>query len=120
MGDLIKIEVVTRPGKLEDLKDALAEIGITGMTVTQVYGCGSQKGHTEVYRGTEYAVNLLPKVKVETVVKESEMKAVMDVMRNTLRTGKLGDGKIFVYPIQNAIRIRTGEEGTMAVGEKKE
>jgi len=116
---ITKIEIITRPNKLEELKEALNSIGVTGMTVTQVYGCGLQKGHTEVYRGTEYTVNLLPKVKVEIVVCDVPVQTVLDVATKTLRTGKIGDGKIFVYPIENAVRIRTGEEGDIAIQDPK-
>ena len=120
MTNLTKIDIITRPDKLEVLKEALNEIGVAGMTVTQVYGCGLQKGHKEVYRGMEYDINLTPKVKVETVVCEIPVERVLEVAKKVLKTGKIGDGKIFVYKIENAIRIRTGEEGAMAVGEKKE
>jgi len=115
MRKITKIEIITRPSKLEELKEALNEIGVTGMTVTQVYGCGLTKGHTEVYRGKEYTVNLLPKVKVETVVCEVPVEKVLEAAKRVLRTGQIGDGKIFVYPIENAVRIRTGEEGDIAI-----
>jgi nitrogen regulatory protein P-II 1 len=110
-----KIEIITRPDKLEELKEAMYAIGVTGMTVSQVFGCGLSKGHTEVYRGQEYAINLLPKVKVEIVVCEVPVEAVLEAAKKACRTGKIGDGKIFVYTIENAVRIRTGEEGDIAI-----
>lgn len=112
---LTKIDIITRPNKLDELKDALNEIGVTGMTVSQVYGCGLQKGHKEVYRGTEYNINLVPKVKIETVVCEVPVRTVVETAKRVLHTGKIGDGKIFVYEIQNAVKIRTGEEGPIAI-----
>lgn len=112
---LTKIDIITRPSKLDELKDALNEIGVTGMTVSQVYGCGLQKGHKEVYRGAEYNINLVPKVKIETVVCEVPVRTVIEVAKRVLRTGKVGDGKIFVYELQNAVKIRTGEEGSIAI-----
>lgn len=115
MRKMTKIEIITRPNKLEELKEALNDIGVTGMTVSQVYGCGLTKGHTEIYRGREYTINLLPKIKVETVVCEIPVEKVLATAKTVLRTGQLGDGKIFVYPIENAIRIRTGEEGDIAI-----
>jgi nitrogen regulatory protein P-II 1 len=115
MRKMTKIDIITRPGKLEELKEAMYAIGVTGMTVSQVFGCGLQKGHTEVYRGQEYAINLLPKIKIEIVVCEVPVEAVLEAAKKACRTGKIGDGKIFVYPIENAIRIRTGEEGDIAI-----
>lgn len=115
MRKITKIEIITRPSKLEELKDALNEIGVTGMTVSQVYGCGLTKGHTEIYRGKEYTINLLPKIKVETVVCEVPVEKVLEAAQKVLRTGEIGDGKIFIYPIENAVRIRTGEEGDIAI-----
>lgn len=115
MKEITKIEIITRPGKLEELKEALSEIGVTGMTVSQVFGCGLQKGHTEVYRGKEYTINLLAGIKIEIVVCEVPVATVVDTVKKICRTGKIGDGKIFVYPIQNAVRIRTGEEGDIAI-----
>ncbi len=115
MQPMTKIDIITRPEKLEDLKVAMNKIGVTGMTVTQVYGCGLTKGHTEVYRGQEYSVNLVPKVKIEIVVCEVPVERVLEAAKLACRTGKIGDGKIFVYPITNAIRIRTGEEGDIAI-----
>jgi len=120
MHKITKIEIITRPSKLDELKDALAEIGVTGMTVSQVYGCGLTKGHTEIYRGKEYTINLVPKVKVETVVCEVPVEVVLETAKRVLRTGEIGDGKIFVYPLENAVRIRTGEEGDIAIMDPKE
>ncbi len=115
MRKLTKIEIITRPDKLDELKDSLNSIGVTGMTVSQVYGCGLTKGHTEVYRGKEYTINLLPKVKIETVVCEVPVELVLETAKRVCRTGEIGDGKIFVYSLENAIRIRTGEEGDIAI-----
>jgi len=120
MRKLTKIEIITRPSKLEELKEALNEIGVTGMTVSQVYGCGLTKGHTEIYRGKEYTINLLPKIKIETVVCEVPVEKVLEAAQKVLRTGEIGDGKIFVYALENAIRIRTGEEGDIAIMEPKD
>ena len=121
---ITKIDIVTRPSKLEELKDALNAIGVLGMTVSQVYGCGLQKGHKEVYRGHEYEVNLVPKIKVETVVCEVPVEKVLEVAQKVLRTGNFGDGKIFVYELSDAVRIRTGHRGPEAImdipGEKRE
>lgn len=115
MKKITKIDVITRPGKLEELKEALGTIGVTGMTVSQVFGCGLQKGHTEVYRGKEYNINLLPGIKIEIVVCEVPVETVVETVKKICRTGKVGDGKIFIYPIENAVRIRTGEEGDIAI-----
>ena len=115
MSNMTKIEIITRPEKLEALKEGMNQIGVTGMTVTQVLGYGLQKGHREVYRGTEYAVNLVPKVKIEIVVCEVPVKKVIETAKTVCRTGHVGDGKIFVYSIDNAVRIRTGEEGDQAI-----
>lgn len=112
---ITKIDIITRPEKLESLKDALNEIGVLGMTVSQVYGCGTQKGHKEVYRGREYEINLLPKIKIETVVCEIPVERVLEVAQKILRTGKFGDGKIFVYELSDAVRIRTGQRGAEAI-----
>ena len=125
MGEKItKIDIITRSSKLEELKDALNEIGVLGMTVSQVYGCGLQKGHKEVYRGKTYDVNLVPKIKLETVVCEVPVEKVLEVAQKDLRTGKFGDGKIFVYELADAVRIRTGHRGVDAIkdipGEKAE
>ena len=115
MKKMTKIEIITRPEKLESLKAAMNEIGVMGMTVTQVLGYGLQKGHREVYRGTEYTVYLVPKVKVEIVVCEVPVEIVIDTAKKVCRTGNVGDGKIFIYGIDNAVRIRTGEEGDSAI-----
>ena len=105
--------------EIEDLKEALNKIGVLGMTVSQVYGCGLQKGHTEVYRGKEYSINLTPKVKVETVVCEVPVEKVLETAEKVLKTGHVGDGKIFVYQIDNAVRIRTGVSGAEAIMDEK-
>lgn len=112
---LTKVDIITRTSKFEELKEALNEIGITGMTVTQVLGCGMQKGITEMYRGTPVEINLLPKVKVEIVVCEVPVEKVIETAKKVLYTGKIGDGKIFIYAVQNVIKIRTGEEGVSAL-----
>ena len=104
-----KIEAVIRPSKLEEVKDALGKLGVYGMTVSQVLGCGLQKGRTEVYRGHEYSINLLPKVRLEIIVVDDVLYKVIDVITKAARTGEVGDGKIFVLPVENAIRIRTGD-----------
>ncbi len=119
MREITKIEIITRPEKLEELKAAMNAIKVTGMTVSQVYGCGLQKGHKEIYRGKEVAVNLVPKVKVETVVCEVPVEKVLSVVKQVCRTGQVGDGKIFVYPLSNAVRIRTGEDGEAAIIESR-
>jgi nitrogen regulatory protein P-II 1 len=110
-----KIELITRPEKLEEVKEALNELEIHGMTVSMVSGCGLQKGKKEVYRGTTYDINLLPKVKVEIVVKDADVDRVCGLVIEKVRTGKIGDGKIFIFDVQDAIRIRTGEHGDSAV-----
>lgn len=112
---LTKVDIITRPAKFDELKEALNDLGITGMTVTQVLGCGMQKGITEMYRGVPMAINLLPKVKVEMVVCEVPVEKVIEVAKEVLRTGEVGDGKIFVYPVENVIKVRTGEEGVKAL-----
>ena len=112
---ITKIDIITRPNKLEELKDALNKIGVLGMTVSQVYGCGLQRGHKEIYRGKEYDVNLVPKIKLETVVCEIPVEKVLEVAQKVLRTGKFGDGKIFVYELSDAVRIRTGQRGAEAI-----
>jgi nitrogen regulatory protein P-II 1 len=104
-----KIEAILRPNKFDDVKDALHEIGIQGMTVTDVRGFGRQKGHTEMYRGTEYAVDFLPKIKIELVVPDENLRLVIETILRSAQTGQLGDGKIFVSNIDQALRIRTGE-----------
>jgi len=110
-----KIECITRPLKLEAIKDALGDLGIVGMTVTEVRGCGKQRGRTERYRGAEYVVSLLPKVKIEIVVKDEQVEDVVKAILTAARTGEIGDGKIFVLPVDQAIRIRTGESGEDAI-----
>ena len=110
-----KIEAIIKPFKLEDVKDALADIEISGMTITEVKGYGRQQGHTELYRGAEYIVDFLPKVKVELVVKEDDVDAALNAIANAAKTGKIGDGKIFVSSVEKTIRIRTGEEDEEAV-----
>jgi nitrogen regulatory protein PII len=110
-----KIEAIIKPFKLEDVKEALSEIGIQGMTVTEVKGFGRQKGHTEIYRGSEYTVDFLPKVKIEIVVDDARASEVVDTIVKTANTGKIGDGKVFVSPVEEAVRIRTGDRGNDAV-----
>ena len=110
-----KVEAIIKPFKLEDVKEALSEIGIQGMTVTEVKGFGRQKGHTEIYRGSEYTVDFLPKVKLEIVVDDEQCDEVVDKIVSTANTGKIGDGKVFVSPVEQAVRIRTGEKGAEAV-----
>jgi nitrogen regulatory protein P-II 1 len=110
-----KIEAIIKPFKLDDVREALAEVGITGMTVTEVKGFGRQKGHTELYRGAEYMVDFLPKVKLEIVVNEDSVEQCVDTIVETAQTGKIGDGKIFVTDVERVIRIRTGEEDEDAV-----
>jgi Amt family ammonium transporter len=112
---IVKIECILRPDRLEEVKTALGKLGAPGMTISQVMGCGLQKGHTEVYRGAEYTINLLPKVKVEIVVANSHTDQVVDIIAKAARTGEIGDGKIFVYPVANTMRIRTGEVGELAI-----
>lgn len=110
-----KIEAIIRPSKLDEVKDALELIGIRGMTVSQVIGCGTQKGQTSVFRGQEYTVRLLEKVKLEIVVEDKFVDQVVNRISMTAKTGEIGDGKIFVYPVEKAIRIRTGESGDDAI-----
>jgi len=110
-----RIETVIKPFKLEDVKDALAEIGITGMTVSEVKGYGRQKGHSELYRGAEYVVDFLPKIKMEMVVADDMAEQVISTIVEAARTGKIGDGKIFVSDVENTIRIRTGERDEEAI-----
>ena len=109
------IKAIIKPFKLDDVREALSEIGVQGITVSEVKGFGRQKGHTELYRGAEYVVDFLPKVKVETAVADGQVDAVIDAIRGAANTGKIGDGKIFVMPIEQAIRIRTGESGDEAL-----
>ncbi len=110
-----KIEAIIKPFKLEDVKDALSELGINGMTIMEVKGYGRQQGHTELYRGAEYVVDFLPKIKIETVVKAEMVDEVIDAITKAARTGKIGDGKIFVSDVEKVIRIRTGEENEEAL-----
>ncbi len=110
-----RVEAVIKPFKLEDVKDALAEIGITGMTVSEVKGYGRQKGHSELYRGAEYVVDFLPKIKMEMVVEDESVDQVINTIVEAARTGKIGDGKIFVSDIEKIIRIRTGETDSEAI-----
>ena len=110
-----KIEAIIKPFKLEEVKDALAELGVEGMTVTEVKGFGRQKGHTEIYRGSEYTVDFLPKIKVELVVADALAAPAVDAIVKSAKTGKIGDGKVFVSAVENAVRIRTGEVGEQAV-----
>lgn len=110
-----KIEAIIKPFKLDDVREALTDVGITGMTVTEVKGFGRQKGHTELYRGAEYAIDFLPKMKVEIVVPDEQVDECIEAIIDTAQTGKIGDGKIFVYEIERAIRIRTGEENEDAL-----
>ncbi len=110
-----KIEAIIRPHKLEDLRTALEELGITGMTVTEVRGFGRQKGHHELYRGREYTINFLPKIKMEVIVKEDMTETVIEAIRSSVNTGQVGDGKIFIHPIADVIRIRTGERAEEAL-----
>ena len=110
-----KIDAIIKPFKLDDVREALTEIGITGMTVTEVKGFGRQKGHTEIYRGAEYAVDFLPKVKIELVLADHDVERAIEAIIENARSGKIGDGKIFVYPVEEAIRIRTGERSEAAV-----
>jgi nitrogen regulatory protein P-II 1 len=110
-----KIEAIIKPFKLDEVKEALAKAGIQGLTVTEVKGFGRQKGHTELYRGAEYVVDFLPKVKIEMLVDDPQVPQVIETMMRTARTGKIGDGKIFVLPVDDVLRIRTGERGADAV-----
>lgn len=110
-----KIEAVIKPFKMDDVREALSEVGVSGMTVTEVKGFGRQKGHTELYRGAEYNVDFLPKVKVELIVENEQVERCIEAIINTAQTGKIGDGKIFVYDVARVIRIRTGEENEEAV-----
>jgi nitrogen regulatory protein P-II 1 len=110
-----KIEAIIKPFKLEDVKDALSELGFEGMTVSEVKGFGRQKGHTEIYRGSEYTVDFLPKIKLEVVLADDRAAAAVDAIVKAAKTGKIGDGKVFVSTIDNAIRIRTEETGEQAV-----
>ena len=110
-----KVEAIIKPFKLDDVRTALTEVGITGMTATEVKGFGRQKGHTELYRGAEYVVDFIPKVKIEIVIDADRVEQCIEVITNAARTGKIGDGKIFVTPVENIVRIRTGETDKDAV-----
>ncbi len=110
-----KVEAIIKPFKLDDVKENLSEIGVHGLTATEVKGFGRQKGHTELYRGAEYIVDFLPKVKVEVVVDDDLVWKVVEVIEQSARSGKIGDGKIFVLPVEEAVRIRTGERGPEAL-----
>ena len=117
---ITKIDIITRPAKLEELEEALNAIGVLGMTVSQVYGCGRQKGHKEVYRGASYDISLVPKIKIETVVCEIPVETVLQTVERVCRTGQVGDGKIFVYELKDAERIRTGQRGEAAIKDNNE
>jgi len=110
-----KIEAIVKPFKLNDVKDALREVGLQGMTVIEVKGFGRQKGHTEIYRGSEYTVDFLPKVKIEMIVSDSQVEPAIEAIVKSAGTGKIGDGKIFVYAVEEAVRIRTEERGEKAI-----
>lgn len=110
-----KVEAIIKPFKLDDVKDALSNIGVKGMMLSEIKGFGRQKGHKEIYRGAEYEVDFVPKVKIAVVVKETMTDQVVTVIKENAHTGKIGDGKIFIYPVEDAIRIRTGECGVSAV-----
>ncbi|MEW6303231.1 MAG: P-II family nitrogen regulator [Verrucomicrobiota bacterium] len=110
-----KIEAIIKPFKLEEVKDALGEVGVEGMTVSEVKGFGRQKGHTEIYRGSEYTVDFLPKIKIELVVADNRVEASVAAIVKAGKTGKIGDGKVFVLPVEQAVRIRTEEKGESAV-----
>jgi nitrogen regulatory protein P-II 1 len=113
--DMKKIEAITKPFKLDEVKEALQEVGIQGLSVIEAKGFGRQKGHTELYRGAEYVVDFLPKVKIEVVLADEQVDAAVEAIINAAKTGKIGDGKIFVLPVEQAIRLRTGEEGNDAL-----
>ncbi len=110
-----KVEAIIKPFKLDEVKDALNDLGIQGMTVTEVKGFGRQKGHTELYRGAEYVIDFIPKIKIEIVTADTLVQKVVDTIEKVAKTGKIGDGKIFVYGVEDVIRIRTGERGESAV-----
>ncbi len=110
-----KIEAIIRPFKLEEVKEALVEIGIRGLTISEVRGYGRQKGHTETYRGSEYRIEFVPKIKIEVVVEDSKVEKIVDAVLKTAKTGQVGDGKIFIYNVEDVVRIRTGESGKDAL-----
>ncbi len=110
-----KVEAIIKPFKLDDVKEALNEIGIHGMTVSEVKGYGRQKGHKEIYRGAEYVVDFIPKIKIEIVTEDNRVDEVVEQIRNAANTGKIGDGKIFIIPVEGAVRVRTGETGKDAI-----
>lgn len=110
-----KVEAIIKPFKLDDVREALSEVGITGMTVTEVKGFGRQKGHTELYRGAEYVVDFLPKVRIEAVMQDDQVERAVEAIAQAARTGKIGDGKIFITNVERVVRIRTGEEGPEAI-----
>jgi nitrogen regulatory protein P-II 1 len=110
-----KIEAVIKPFKLDDVKDALGKLGIQGMTIQEVKGFGRQRGHTELYRGAEYVVDFLPKVKIDVLVDDDKVEAVVATMQEAAHTGRIGDGKVFITPVEEAVRIRTGERGAAAL-----
>jgi nitrogen regulatory protein P-II 1 len=113
--DMKKIEAIIKPFKLDDVKEALQEIGLQGITVVEARGFGRQKGHTELYRGAEYVVDFLPKVKIEVIVPDDQVERIIEAIVSAAQTGRIGDGKIFVIPVEDAIRIRTGERGESAL-----
>ncbi|MFI5321956.1 MAG: P-II family nitrogen regulator [Thermodesulfobacteriota bacterium] len=110
-----KVEAIIKPFKLDDVKESLKEVGVQGLTVTEVKGFGRQKGHTELYRGAEYVIDFLPKIKLEIVVSDDMVTKVIDAIMDSAKTGKIGDGKIFIFPMEEVIRIRTGERGEDAL-----
>jgi nitrogen regulatory protein P-II 1 len=110
-----KLEAIIKPYKLDEVKEALSKEGVLGMTMSEVKGFGRQKGHTELYRGAEYVVDFLPKIKIEIVLDDDQVKRVTEIVESTARTGKIGDGKIFILPIDDVVRIRTGERGDAAL-----
>jgi nitrogen regulatory protein P-II 1 len=112
---LVKIEAIVRPERLDEVKSALDELGITGLTVSEVRGSGKQRGYVHHYRGAEYTVNLLDKIKIETIIPDSQVDEVIQAITTAARTGEVGDGKIFVFPVTDAVRVRTGERGEAAV-----
>lgn len=110
-----KIEAIIRPGKLEDIKEALSKYNVHGLTISQVMGCGMQKGHKEYYRGTEVTMNLLPKIKLEIVCKDTNIDEIVSIVVKEAKTGEVGDGKLFIYNVEDAVRIRTGDRGETAI-----